>query len=67
MIGMSSMPLSQSSSFANYTAGNFLSGIPRRVGTKIIGITVNNYSPSNNLVHTKAICFYGQVCVFLAT
>ena len=47
--------------FADHTAGNLLPGIAGRLGVKVIGITVYDHSPTNNIRHRKPICSYGQI------
>ena len=47
--------------FADHAAGNFLSSIAGRLGVKVIGITVYDHSPSDNIRHRKPIRSYGQI------
>ena len=51
------------SSLADHTAGNFLSGIAGRLRAEVIWIAVYDYRFSNNIMHSKPIRFYSQVCV----
>ena len=47
--------------FADHTAGYLLSGIAGRLGAEVIGITVYDHSPSNNIRHRKPIRSHGQI------
>ena len=47
--------------FADYTAGNLLSGIASRLGAKVVRITVYDHSPSDNILYRKPVRSYGQI------
>ena len=47
--------------FADHTAGNLFSGIAGRLGAEVIGITVYDHSPSDNIRNRKPVRSYGQI------
>lgn len=52
--------------FSDHSAGYLFSGVTGGLRIEVIGITVDHHCSSNNFIHTKPICFHGQVCVALA-
>ena len=47
--------------FTDHAAGNLLSGIAGRLGVEVIGTTVYDYSPSDDIRHRKPVRSYGQI------
>lgn len=52
--------------FTDHAAGDFLSGIAGWLSVEIVGIAVNDYGPSDYLMHRKAVGSKGQICISLA-
>ena len=46
---------------ANDAAGDFCPCVAGRLRSEIVGIAVDHYSPSDDLLHTEAVCPYRQI------